>query len=153
MSNQVLSAKRVHHKLDPKWQSICGIGMCNCVYNGRNIMAEFFFVTQKPNSGLGRLVFEVSILHIIRHTHTHARTVGLLWTSDQLVAEAATRTTNTTDERPWPQRRIRAGDTSNGAAADLCLRMHSHRDRQCEKYLSTVCIWFLRAIRFGGSHK
>ena len=33
-------------------------------------MAEFFFVTQKPNSGLGRLVFEVSILHIIRHTHT-----------------------------------------------------------------------------------
>jgi hypothetical protein len=39
-------------------------------------------------SGLGRLIFEVSGWHTIRHKH--ARPVVLHWTSDQLVAEAAT---------------------------------------------------------------
>jgi len=29
------------------------------------------------------------------HTHTHTHLVGFLWTSDQLVVEAATRTANT----------------------------------------------------------
>jgi len=38
--------------------------------------------------------------------------------SDQLVAEAATHTTNTTDEHPWPQLGIRTRDSSNRAAAD-----------------------------------
>ena len=41
---------------------------------------------QQLNSGLGRLNFEVSRSHTIRHTYA----VGLLWRSDQLVAEAAT---------------------------------------------------------------
>jgi hypothetical protein len=30
----------------------------------------FFSVVQQPNSGLGRLIVEVSISHTIRHTHT-----------------------------------------------------------------------------------
>jgi hypothetical protein len=55
--------------------------------------------------GPGRLVVEGSRSHTIRHTHarTHAHThtypLGLLWTSDQLVAETSTwkRTTITTE--------------------------------------------------------
>jgi hypothetical protein len=48
----------------------------------------FFAVTQQPKSGLGGL--------IARHcgTHSHRRSVELLCMSDQLVAEAATYTTN-----------------------------------------------------------
>jgi hypothetical protein len=44
-------------------------------------------VAQHSNKGLGCLVVEVSRSHTIRHL---PQTVGLLWTSDQLVAEAAT---------------------------------------------------------------
>ena len=55
--------------------------------------AIFFSVAQKPNFGLGRLIVEVSRSYTIRNTHT--RPVGLLWTSDQPVAEAATYTTQT----------------------------------------------------------
>ena len=40
------------------------------------------------------LTVEGSRSHTIRHTHTHTEPVGLLWTSDQLVAEAATYTIN-----------------------------------------------------------
>jgi len=49
-------------------------------------------VAQQTKSGLDRLVVEVSRSHTIRHTHTHQ--LGLLWTSDQPVAEAATYTTH-----------------------------------------------------------
>jgi hypothetical protein len=44
-------------------------------------------------SGLGRL-FEVAR----SHTHTHTHTVGLLWTGDQLIAEAAAYTTHNKHE-------------------------------------------------------
>jgi hypothetical protein len=47
-------------------------------------------VTQQPNSGLGRFLVEVLGDHAQLHTHT----VGLLWMSDQIVAEAATYTTH-----------------------------------------------------------
>jgi hypothetical protein len=60
--------------------------------------------------------FEVSRLPTIRHTHIH--TVGLLWTSDQLVAEAATYTTHNEYpriQRDWPP------DPSNQAATDCVL--------------------------------
>ena len=51
---------------------------------------------QKPNSGLGRLIVDVS------RSHTTTYTIGLVWTSDQIVAKAATYTTHTTtrDEHP-----------------------------------------------------
>jgi len=47
-------------------------------------------VTQQPNSGLGRLIVEVSRSRTIRNTYP----AGLLWTSNQPVAEAATYTTH-----------------------------------------------------------
>ena len=31
-------------------------------------------MVQQPNSGLGRFIVEVSILHAIRYTHTHTHT-------------------------------------------------------------------------------
>jgi len=59
-------------------------------------------VEPQPYLGLGGLVGEVAVWHSVRHTHP----VGLLWTSEQLVAEAATthHTTNTRDEHACPQR-------------------------------------------------
>jgi hypothetical protein len=65
------------------------------------ISEAFFFVTQEPNSGLSRLIVEVSRSHTIRHTQP----VGFLWRSNQAVAEAATYTTQTNarDENPCPQ--------------------------------------------------
>jgi hypothetical protein len=48
----------------------------------------FFSVALQPKSGLGRLLFEVCRSHTIRHTYP----AEFLWTSDQLVAEAATYT-------------------------------------------------------------
>ena len=56
---------------------------------------EYIFVAQRPNSGLGHLFF--CGFEIIRNrTHTQA---GLLWTSDQLVAEAATYTSHNISKR------------------------------------------------------
>ena len=52
-------------------------------------------VALQPNSGLGLLIFEVPISHTISHTHP----VGLLWRSDQLVAETATYTTHNKPKR------------------------------------------------------
>ena len=52
---------------------------------------------QQPNWGIGRLIF----LDFYKHTdtHTHTQTVGLLWTSDQPVAKAATYTTHNEHNR------------------------------------------------------
>jgi hypothetical protein len=49
-------------------------------------------VAQQSNSGLGSLTVEVTRSHSL----THSLTVGLIWTSDQPVAEAATYTTHNT---------------------------------------------------------
>jgi len=48
---------------------------------------------QQPKSGLRRLIVVVSRSHTIRHK----RSTGLLRTSDHLVVETVTYTTNTTD--------------------------------------------------------
>jgi hypothetical protein len=45
------------------------------------------FMAQHPISGPGRFIVDVSRWHTIRQKHK--KTVRLLWTSDQLVAEAA----------------------------------------------------------------
>jgi hypothetical protein len=50
---------------------------------------------QQPKSDLDHLIVEVSR----SHTHTHTHPVGLLCTSDQLGAEAATYTTHNTYKR------------------------------------------------------
>ena len=66
---------------------------------------------------------EASRSHTFTHIHTHP--IGLLWTSDQLVAEAATYTTQQTQKTNiHALSRIRTSDRSNRAAAEL----HEHRD-------------------------
>jgi len=79
------------------------------------ITKTLFFVVPQYNSGLSRLILEVSGSHTIRHKHTQP--VGLLWTSDQLVEEAATYTTNTTDEYPCPQRDSNAQSQQSSCSA------------------------------------
>jgi len=59
-------------------------------------------VAQQSNSGLGRLIVEVSRLHAIRHTHTFP--VVLFWTSDQLVAEALTYTRKKQNKKETEER-------------------------------------------------
>ena len=51
---------------------------------------------QQTNWGMGRLIVDVSRSYTIRHTHP----VGLLWTSDQHVAEIATYTAHNKQKRP-----------------------------------------------------
>jgi hypothetical protein len=66
----------------------------------------FFSVAQQPNSDPGHFIVEVSRSKIHArthaHTHTHTQPVGLLWTSDQSVAEAATCTTHNKHKRSTP---------------------------------------------------
>jgi len=62
-----------------------------------------FLLQSKPS--LGCLTVDVSRSHIIKphthtHTHTHTHPVGLPWTNDQLVAEAATYTTRISMSSP-----------------------------------------------------
>jgi hypothetical protein len=47
---------------------------------------KLFLMVQQHDLGLGHRIVEVFISHTIRH----ARPVVLLWTSDQLITEAAT---------------------------------------------------------------
>jgi len=58
-----------------------------------------FFVALQPNMGHGLLILEVSRSHTMTRT---PQSVGLLWTSDQLVTETSTwqHTTPTTDKHP-----------------------------------------------------
>jgi len=49
-------------------------------------------VAQKPKSGPGRLILDVSGSHT--HKHLDAHPAGLLWTSDQLFAQSATYATH-----------------------------------------------------------
>ena len=47
---------------------------------------QLVYMAQYPTAGHGLLIHEVSR----SHTATHHSRVGLLWTSDQLVAETST---------------------------------------------------------------
>jgi hypothetical protein len=44
-------------------------------------------MARQPLGGLGRLIFRGFTIPLFRHT---TQSVGLLWTSDQLVAETST---------------------------------------------------------------
>ena len=87
-------------------------------------ISRAFSLAQQPNSGPGRPTFEVYKSHTIRHTHL----VGLVRTSDQLVAESAIHRTNTTNIHTHSG--IRTHDPSNQGAVDLQLRQRGHWDRQ-----------------------
>jgi hypothetical protein len=85
-----------------------------------------------PNWTIGPL-FGVSVI-------THRHTVVLLWTSDQLVAEASTYTgqhnihINAKETNIHALSGIQTHDTSNQAAADLRLRPRGHRDLHGEAW-------------------
>ena len=77
-------------------------------------------------------VIASSFLMFLDHTQRRTtQSVGLLWTSDQLVAETSTwqHTTLTTDKHPCPPGGIRTHDLSRRAAADLRLRRRGYWDR------------------------
>ena len=73
-----------------------------------------------------------SFVRIVDHTQLDTHQVGYLWTSDQLVEEAATHTTHKQNKGRTPHALsgIRARDPNNQAAADLYLRPHGQGDRQ-----------------------
>jgi hypothetical protein len=71
------------------------------------------------------------------HTQRHAKSVGLLWTSNQLVAETSTwqHTTHKTDKHRCP-RWDPNHDRSRRAALDLRLRPRGHWDRHGQRIAS-----------------
>jgi len=71
-----------------------------------------------------------SFTRFLDHTMTHPQSVGLLWTSDQLVAQTSTwqHTTLTTDKLPCP-RWDSNPQPSRRAAAGLRLRPRGRWDR------------------------
>jgi hypothetical protein len=93
---------------------------------------------QQPTSSLGRLTVEVS-----DHTQLNTHPVGILRTSYQLVAEAATYTDNKRDER-YALGGIRNRDPSNQAASDLSFWPHGHRDRQP---ISVIKLKMMRGVK------
>jgi hypothetical protein len=82
-------------------------------------------MSQQPLVGQGLLIIEASR----SHTLDTPQSVGLLWTSDQPVAETSTRqhTTLTTDIHALGG--IRTRNPSTRTAADPCLRRRGHWDR------------------------
>ena len=104
---------------DPLYSNIFGAG------EGRN--------SAPPPMGQSLLIHEVSRSH-----SDTPQSTGLLWRSDQPVAETSTwqHTTLTTDRHPCPGG-IRTHNVSTRAAADLCLRPRCHWDRQ------NLCIHFI----------
>jgi hypothetical protein len=92
------------------------------------ICGLLFSVLPQPNSGLDRLAVEV--------THT----VGLIWTSDRLVAEATTlhNTQQTWETNIHALKGIRTRDPSNQAVAGLRLKPHGHRDQPFVKLVIQI---------------
>jgi hypothetical protein len=87
---------------------------------------------------------KVSTSHTIRHAHS----IWLLLTSDQLVAEAATCTTQQTQETNiHALRGIRTRDPSTKAAADLRLEPHSYRDRRITYLLQQISRFYSTLIQ------
>jgi hypothetical protein len=54
---------------------------------------------EQYNSSLCKFIFKISRSHTLLDTHTHTKPVGLLWTSDQPVAETATLKTHKKNKR------------------------------------------------------
>jgi hypothetical protein len=86
------------------------------------------------------LTVEVYRSNTARHTHTQP--VGLLWTSDQLVAGplATQRKTNTTDKHPRPQR-----DSNPRSQQSSGWRNHGHPESACTNLSLSKRLW---AIQF-----
>jgi hypothetical protein len=90
-------------------------------------------------------------LFAVSWSHTYRHTVGLLWTSDQPIAEASTYTgqqyINKKTNIHAPSG-IRTRDPNNQAAADLWLRRLGHCDRLIVTYLYEIHILILKSVVF-----
>jgi len=75
------------------------MGLCYKIGHQHFPMKLFFFAAPRPNASHGLLILEVCR----SHSDTQ-RLVGLLWTSDQLIAETWQRTTLRRDRHPCPRR-------------------------------------------------
>jgi hypothetical protein len=94
-----------------------------------NVTKSVFYVTLRPDSGLGRLVLGfLNHTQLHTHTHTHGRNP---WTSDQPVAEGPTNTTHNKHirRRSMPPVGFEPAIPAMKRAADLRLSPHGHRDR------------------------
>jgi hypothetical protein len=99
-----------------------------------HIFASFpISVALQPNSGLGHLAVEDSISHTIRHK----RPVGLLWMSDQLIAEAATYTTHI----KYKRRTFMPSTIFEPAIPASGRRQRVHRDRP--RHSHSFCIFVI----------
>jgi hypothetical protein len=89
----------------------------------------FFSLSQQPNSSLGLLAVEVSRSHTIRHTHTHTpdRTPLNEW-SARFRDRYLHSTQQLEETNIHALSGIRTRYPSNRVAADLCFRLHGHRD-------------------------
>ena len=115
------SRERIFHFL----KSLC---LNYSIFIGLFILRIFSFLWRlQPNRGLWP---PHSWGFLRSHTDT-PQSVGLLWTSDQPVAETSTwqHTTLTTDKHPCPGG-IRTHNLSRRAAADVRLRPRGHWDRR-----------------------
>jgi hypothetical protein len=92
------------------------------------------FLEQQPPVGQDLVILEVSR----SHTTTH-QSVGLLYTSDQLVAETSTWQHTTLTTNIHSSGGIRTHDLSKRAAADLRLRRHGQWDRQVYPVHLLIC--------------
>ena len=82
-----------------------------------------------PLSGITALLGPgAASLKFLDLTHTHAHSVGLLWTRDRTVAETST-WQHTTQQTAMTPAVIRTRNPSKWAAADLRLRLRSLQDR------------------------
>jgi hypothetical protein len=97
-------------------------------------MCICLFLAQQPPLGRGLLTHEVSRSH---YSNNAPQSVGLLWTSDQFVAEASTwqYTTLTTDKHPCPR-----WDSNPQYQQASGLRPRGHRDWH-------VCVYANRKIQ------
>jgi hypothetical protein len=88
-------------------------------------MMVYLTVAQKPKSGLGCLIVEVSRSHTIINPHTALRNP---WKGDQLVAESRYlhSTKQTQETSICTLSGIRTPDPRNQAASDRHLRPHGH---------------------------
>jgi hypothetical protein len=96
-------------------------------------------VVQQPNSGLGRLIFEFSRSHTIRHTL--GRTPLDEWSAWR-TGRYLHNTQHSEETNIHALSGIQPGDPSNLATIDRSLRPHGHRDRQSTIDNRKLEIWW-----------
>jgi hypothetical protein len=114
-------------------EGLCNMQMFNC-----------FLCGQQPHTNLGRVIADVLRLRTNKHTtqKTQTRKAGLLWTSDQPVAQAAyPHHTQQTQEKNIPALSgIRNRCPNNQETADLHNRKHGQVNRPFNYLMAIMLI-------------